>query len=121
MTDAHDEALAALRSTAFRGWQNEKELQDDIASAFLSALVPFRREAALANTKDRPDFLVGRDTVVEVKVAGSSTDVFRQLLRYAEAPNIKRFILVTSVRRHQGVPAGVCGKPVTVVMVGRLQ
>jgi len=82
----------------------EAELQDGIA-----AILPedAEREVQLG-PKDRIDFLV--DGIgIEVKIGGSSSEVFRQLFRYAKHDQVKSLLLVTTRSSHQTMPLYIGG------------
>lgn len=97
-------------------FQNESELQEGIASVFASLGWVVVREYRLTD-HDRPDFFFEEEgLVVEVKVKGATTQVLRQLSRYAESPKVSAVVLVTSLMRHS-VPEGFNGKPLVLVRI----
>lgn len=67
----------------------------------------------------RIDFLVDR-VGVEVKVAGETEPLLRQITRYAHRDEIDELLVVTTRRKHRALPALVAGKPVHVLVVGGL-
>lgn len=92
-------------------WASEDDLQREVAAHLVSLGFEPAREVRLSDGKSRVDLLVG--TVgVEVKVAGSRSDVLRQLLRYSKCPEIGALVLATTRAAHAGVPAELNGKPV---------
>lgn len=105
------EVLETLASARFH-FQEEAELQAGIAQVLPTA----RREVRL-NEKDRIDFLL--DGIgIEVKTDGATSDVMRQLHRYANSGDISALILVTNRARHRNVPNCIDGKPVHVFFLG---
>lgn len=106
-----DDITERLRSVRFR-YSNEAELQEAIASHLRTK--PSEREVTLA-ANARIDFLIG-DVGVEVKTGGSPAEVFRQLMRYAQLPQIASLVVVTDKKRIvNGLPLHVLGKPIEVV------
>lgn len=90
--------LEVLRSCEFR-YCNEDDLQAGLAGALTNAGLDVQREVRLT-ARDRIDLLV--DAVgIEVKIAGRTADVIRQLNRYLKSELIEELILVTSRARHQ--------------------
>ena len=93
----------------------ETEFHAGLTQALTELHVPFHAEVPLT-AADRIDFLV--DTVgVEVKVKGSTADVFRQLQRYSHSPQVTELILVTTVPAHLQLPGGAGTKPLHVHLV----
>lgn len=108
-----DYIAAMLRAPRFR-YSSEADLQEAIATLFTNGAVAHEREAILTKG-ERIDFLLG-DVGVEVKIAGSPAEIFRQLLRYAELPQIASLIVVTDKTRIvRGLPSHVLGKPLAIV------
>jgi len=96
----------------------ESELHDAIAKMLDDIGVAYEREYRL-DAHDRPDFWLPDNRVaIEAKVDGSSTEVARQLKRYASHDVVRDVILVTTRARHNAVPDSLSGKPVHVVNVG---
>jgi len=87
---------AAIRSFRFR-YGDEDQLQEGLAEALSGAGFEVQREVRL-NAEDRIDLLVDR-VGVEVKVAGSTARVARQLARYAKH-DLAGLVLVTNKLRH---------------------
>lgn len=65
----------------------------------------------------RIDFIVGR-VGVEVKVAGGTEALLRQITRYAHRHELDEILVVTTCRRHRALPETAAGKPVRVHLVG---
>jgi hypothetical protein len=95
---------------------DEHGLQAGLADALDAAGLGFEREVRLTPA-DRIDFLVDR-VGIEVKVQGSPTVVMRQLLRYAHSDRLDALVLVTTRRRHRGLPRTVGRLPLTILDVG---
>lgn len=125
MTDIHTVA-AAIRARHF-DFANEEELQEGLALALADAGYPVRREVVLDGTS-RIDLMVVQDAEseewvppgigIEVKVAGRSASVLKQLERYARFDQVTGLILVTSRRRTHGQMRSLSeidGKPFLVV------
>lgn len=103
--------LALLISNLGGSYPQEPPLRDAIAKALTYAGVAFSREAKIGH-QARADFLVGR-IAVEVKIAGSLSEVTRQLFRYAEC-DIDGIVLVTTRVQLARVPPIILGKPTAV-------
>jgi hypothetical protein len=108
------DVVASLSGWRFRG-HNEAVLQGTVLESLEHAGLPFIREYRI-NPRDRIDFLVG-SVGVELKVQGRADDVRRQLERYAEAPEIRDLVLVTTRWQHRPLAGVVLGKPVVVHVV----
>jgi hypothetical protein len=104
-----------LRRHKFRT-QNEDELQQAIAIVLTRVQQVFEREVVLSPI-DRIDFMLPNGIGIEVKVAGSSENVLRQLHRYAKVEAVKEIILVSKRFQAGRQPHDVGGKPVHVVFV----
>lgn len=116
------EIAAAVRSAHMLGslsarCRDEYELQARIAAILPSYA---RREVELA-PGERIDFLVRARTLpeaidvgVEVKVAGQTAAIMRQLDRYL-AHEIGGIVLVTTKNNHRMVPRVLADKPVEIV------
>lgn len=106
--------LAAILSSARFRYSSEADLQEAIAALLTTGNVAHEREAILSG-KERIDFLVG-DVGIEVKIAGSPAEIFRQLMRYAQLPQIAGLIVVTDKTRiANGLPRVVLDKPIEIV------
>ncbi|WP_293002593.1 hypothetical protein [Mycobacterium sp.] len=88
-----EQVLAALAGRTFAG-RNEVEVQDRVAAALTEAGVGFAREYRLSE-RGRPDFLVGGQVVVEVKLKTPRSAVVRQLGRYAEHDSVGAIVLAS--------------------------
>lgn len=106
--------IEAIRRYRFR-WNSERDLQDGIEVALKRGGFAYERERSL-EMAGIVDFLVAGGVAVEVKVDGSPVDVLRQLIRYADRPEVRAVVLVTAQRRLGRVVSGkVRGKPAYVV------
>ena len=114
-----DDVAQLLRTHQFR--QNrEKDLQDGTESLLRAHAVDFRREHWF-DPVNRVDFwLPDIGLALEIKVAGSLTDVAMQLDRYAAVPVVKGLILLTGRRGHGALPSSVRGKSLTIVYARRM-
>jgi hypothetical protein len=110
------DVVAALAARSFR-FADEAQLQTAIAEALDADGIAFEREARL-DGKNRIDFLIGR-VGLEVKVAGSLSNITEQLMRYAARDEIDALVLVTSRLQHDRMPLKLRGKPLTVVALAR--
>lgn len=109
---SHDELVNLLFYSKFH-FSNEKDLQQGIAELFQAQGVEYQAEVTLT-AKDRIDFLVG-SVGIEIKIKSSTNTVTRQLLRYAQRPEIESLILVTTKQIHRLIPTKLVEKPVTVI------
>lgn len=105
------EFCAPLRFTA-----NEPELAAQFEELLAAEEVEYKREYELA-PEDRPDFFVHRRVAVEIKTAGSFTNVVRQISRYAEHEQVDMVLLVTTRSEHRQMPPYLSGTPVVVYWV----
>ena len=80
----------------------ERELQDGVAAVLEANGLPVELEVRL-DARNRIDVLVGR-VGIEIKIAGTTDDVLRQLYRYAGSDRIDAIVLVTSRVRHVAIP-----------------
>ena len=107
---AVEKVISTIQSHRFR-YSEEEDLQEGIAAVLTAAGLDVQREVHL-DERDRIDLLVG-SIGIEVKVAGSAEDAFRQLARYARHPEIEHLVLVTS--QYQRLVKEVAGKPLTTI------
>lgn len=107
-------ALSAFRFT----YDNEIELQDGIAAAFTKENIPFLREARLGPNL-KIDFLVPNGIGIEVKIKGSPSEVARQLLAYANRPEVTCLVLVTGRAALSKLPPSLLDKKLYVVALWR--
>jgi hypothetical protein len=108
------ETLGSFKFT----YDNEIELQDGIAAAFTGCEILFEREARLGDDL-KIDFMIPGGIGVEVKIKGSPSDVARQLLAYANRPEITCLILVTARAALSRLPPILLGKKLYVVPLWR--
>jgi hypothetical protein len=110
--------LQCLRSYAILSG-TEAELQDALARVLTAEDIVFEREKILS-PENRVDFYLPTwRCALEVKIAGSPTEVLRQLQRYAAVPTVDRLALVTRRVRLVSLPHDVGGKPLTVFALWR--
>jgi hypothetical protein len=95
-----------LGSTRF-SLQDEKVMQAEIEAAFKKAGMIYLREHRLSN-ESIPDFFID-GIAIEIKIKGSAMEIFRQLERYCEFPEVKALILVTN--KSMALPNFIKGKP----------
>lgn len=99
---------------------NEKATQRDIhelLAAALPATLEVEREVRLS-ARDIPDFVVGGEVVIEVKIRrASAREALAQAQRYAAHDTVRAIIVATN--RAMLLPATVCGKELRVVGLGR--
>lgn len=98
--------------------QDEYGVQDGVEQLLTELRMPFVRE--LSRGKNRYDFALIGNVVVEVKVRGSVSDLIRQLHRYAKDEGVCGMLVVTTKRRLAALPLEVGGKPVRVAWTGAL-
>jgi hypothetical protein len=100
-------------------FSSELDLQNGIEKVLAEIGVSFLREHRLSPT-DRPDFyLPAEGIVIEVKIKGATSNVIRQLNRYAEHGFVKSIVLVTSRMRHQA-PTQLNGKQILTINLSSL-
>ena len=88
------QVLAALQGRIYGG-RCETQIQARVAAALGAAGLVFERECRLSG-RDRPDFLVGGQVVVEVKLKTPRSVVLRQLGRYAEHDRVEAIVLAST-------------------------
>lgn len=93
---------------------DESQFQAGIEQVLVGAGIKFVREFRLSPS-DRVDFMVDDGLAVEAKVQGSFSEVIRQLHRYAQHPEVREVLLVTTRSQHRHMPTAMSGKPVHVV------
>jgi len=94
---------------------SEKQCQAAIAKALDDAGITFDREYRLGED-DIPDFRIGH-IVIEVKIGGSKSAIFRQCRRYCRYPEVSDLILASNVA--MGLPKTVNGKGMWLLQLGR--
>jgi hypothetical protein len=85
---------------------SEKQCQAAIADALQESGIAFEREVRLG-PDDVPDFRIG-PTLIEVKIGGSKSAIFRQCRRYCDYDGVLDLILASNVAI--GLPASVNGR-----------
>lgn len=98
---------------------NEYQLQDGVEAVVRASGWEYVREFKLS-AHDRPDFWFPSSGVaVEIKVDGSTASVIRQIHRYAQHPEVRGIILISSRARHIfAIPENISGIPVEALHVG---
>ena len=95
-------------------------MQSDIAAALMAADIPFEREYRLS-AEDIPDFLIPcpraltQWVAIECKLKGRGgaprkIDIYRQLERYAQHPEVAAVILASNLS--MGLPPEIGSTPV---------
>lgn len=95
---------------------DEKQTQDDIENALKQANINYKREFYLTK-EDKIDFFVNDNIGLEVKLAGSKKNIYRQCERYCLSDKIKEIILITKVS--MGLPKEINGKKTYIIDLGR--
>lgn len=106
------ELAAHLEANRFH-YADEEQLQEAIETALARGGYSYQREVKL-DIHGRIDFLVER-VGIEVKVAGSTAEVLRQLRRYTRSEAIDEILLITTRLRHTQLSDAELAKPLTVV------
>lgn len=111
-------ALAEILRRARYRYANEDQLQQGIALVLARHGVAADREVRLSPA-DRIDFLLtGVPIGIEVKVAGETGAVWRQLRRYAASPRIGGLLLATTrAKHHLDAPSHLGDVPVHVLVL----
>lgn len=86
----------------------EVAAHNDVTRALEAAGFEVRREIRLS-ARDRIDVMVA-GVGIEVKIKGSRRDIYRQLERYAESPEVTALVLATSAAWPSGIKQ-IGGKP----------
>ncbi len=94
---------------------DEKKLQEDIASALKAHKVEFEREYVL-DPHNMPDFFID-GTAIEVKIKGNARKIYKQCERYCQFEQVKELILITN--RSMGFPKSINGKPCYILTLGK--
>lgn len=120
MTDLHTSNAGLMLGRAIANrpfwYRTEADLQAQVGDVALHLGMTAEREVRLSE-RDRIDLLIGR-LGVEVKVAGATNTVARQLLRYAASDRVDVLLLVTTRLAHLQLPQSVGGKPLIVAPIG---
>lgn len=97
-------------------YRSERDLHRHFIAVWRNAGVPVRHEVRLGPGR-QIDF-VSRGVGIEVKVAGSSTEVHKQLQRYAAAGKLGALLLLTACPSHlRELPKYGYGVPTAVIDV----
>lgn len=97
-------------------FNNEKQLQDEIAGLLDAARIQYSREYRIGQNSVLDFLLVATRTALEIKVKGATeASILRQLKRYADLPTINDIILICP--RLFNFPPTLSGKPVHVVAI----
>jgi hypothetical protein len=98
---------------------DEKRLQGEIETSFISHDIDFEREVRL-DKKNIVDFMVeGLAIEIKIKSGGSSMQIYRQLERYTEFSNVEAILLMTA--KVISLPESINGKQVFVLSLSRTQ
>lgn len=96
-----------LDRSAFR-FASEAALQAGIGQVLAAAGIPHRREVQVGPA-GRLDFLTDEGLAIEVKVDGTAPALARQVLRYAQRPEVHAVLIVTTRAKHHEVPPEAFG------------
>lgn len=111
------EKIVDLLSTFRFRTGREIDLQDGVEKVLVEAGIAFLREHRIR--RGPIDFFLS-GIGVECKVDGSQSEVWRQLVDYADDEAIAGLILVTSKPSHiAGLANELCGKPLGIVRAWR--
>ena len=113
---ALDRLLRTLRSASFRV-SDEGELQRQVAELLDRDGIGYQREKILGVCKSssRIDFWVhdhcGAGIGLELKVGQPAKQILRQLMRYADSPQICELVIASTSHSALRLPTEVLGKP----------
>jgi hypothetical protein len=112
-----NELITRLSRKRFR-LDNEKDLQREIFDSILEFMDPgyTKREYPL-DDGSIIDIFVWPDIGIEIKLKGSKREIYRQIKRYCECPDIKNIILITNLSI--GLPPEINGKGCWVMKPGK--
>ncbi len=114
MTEA-DRVCAALTGSRI-DMSVEMVTQEQIAGVLRLNGITFQKEFKLG-PGSRIDFLCKDGTGIEVKLAGQSKAIYRQVLKYTMSDEVEAVIIASS--KSLGFPSEVNGKPCRVVSLSR--
>lgn len=93
-------------------FSSERVLQDDLGAILALLGVSVLREFTLGSAGRVDFYLPTLSLGIEVKTKGTWTALIRQLRRYAERPEVKSLLVVTSRVRLAQLPDTLAGKPI---------
>lgn len=97
-------------------FNNEKQLQDEIADLLDRAKIQYEREFRIGYRCILDFFLIQSRTALEIKVKGATeADIMRQLHRYALVPGISEIIVIAP--RPFNMPRELNHKPIHVIAI----
>ena len=97
-------------------FNNEKELQDEIADLLDRAQIQYAREFRVGSKCILDFLLIESRTALEIKVRGATeADILRQVHRYALLPAISAIIVIAP--RPFNMPRELNRKPIDVVAI----
>jgi hypothetical protein len=97
-------------------FNNEKQLQDEIAELLDRAKIQYAREFRVGRKCILDFLLIESRTALEIKVKGAiEADIMRQVHRYALLPTISEIIIIAL--RPFNMPRELNGKPIHVVAI----
>jgi len=99
---------------------NEEGLQDGIAQALTEAGIEFHKEYYLGSAGRIDFYLPALKLGIEVKAGksgGGPSKVLKQLIGYADHPDVDGLILVTTRASARNIPGTLRGKPVQVAFI----
>ncbi len=113
-----DSIVSVIKQCSFR-WSSEADIHKGILQWLerQQQHVPSFRSEVVLTKRDRLDVLLDDGTAIEIKVAGTKTEVLRQLHRYAEHEVVTGLILLTTRMAHLSMPPTVLRKRLVVVPI----
>lgn len=110
-------ALKAVLEEASYNHTCEEEFQEALGLRIASSGIPLPYREHQLSQGGRVDFYDPYLRLgIEAKVKGATSGIIRQLLRYAEAPEIDGLLLVTTRRQHLDIPLELRSKPVVIAL-----
>jgi hypothetical protein len=120
-----DDLVRLLASMPARAWNDEDALQLHVHEHLTAAGVDCAREYWLSDQKSRVDIFIPtpplkhhripRGIAIEIKVKGGTSEVLRQLTRYADCDEVLDLALITTRAIHANLPRHIDYKPLTVI------
>lgn len=95
--------------------KNEKDAQERLSGLLDEMGVLHKREVFLSEG-NVVDFMLPDGLAIEMKLKAGKREIYRQLERYCEHPQVSGLILVTGTA--MGLPQGIKGKPCWFVSLG---